>query len=157
MKKKYVGCIGLLTAAILACSGCGEKAQEQSKMDAPRGQMQEDENMVYGEVKSVDADRITIEVGNRKQPQQKGEDSSSMLELTGEEKEIAITEDTEIVRRSMGGRGNGGMSAVSISDIEEGDVIAVSEDEEEGTKIIVMSPDKEAGEDSQSSSEERSM
>ena len=92
---------------------------------------------VYGEVTAVSEDSITIKVGtmkqmekpddagapgdssnaqppaNMEQPGGDGQGTPSMLDLTDEEKEIKITDDTVIVRSSMGGmaggpQGNGG-------------------------------------------------
>ena len=165
---------------------------------------------VYGEVTAVSEDSITIKVGtmkqmekpddagapgdssnaqppaNMEQPGGDGQGTPSMLDLTDEEKEIKITDDTVIVRSSMGGmgggpQGNGGTppekpesssdssdssdnnnsqppempdnsgnggapdmqqetEEISLSDISEGDTVAITYDEDgNAAKITVIS------------------
>ena len=73
------------------------------------------ENEILGEVKSVEDGKITIAVGTRKEMGQTGEqpqggengEASSMLDLTGEEQEITVTDSTVITKQTMGG-GQGG-------------------------------------------------
>ena len=73
------------------------------------------ENEILGEVKSVEDGKITIAVGTRKEMGQPGEqpqggengEASSMLDLTGEEQEITVTDSTVITKQTMGG-GQGG-------------------------------------------------
>lgn len=108
---------------------------------------------VYGEVTAVSEDSITIKVGTMKQMEKPdGEGTPSMLDLTDEEKEIKITDDTVIVRSSRGGmaggpQGNGGApdmqqetEEISLSDISEGDTVAITYDEDgNAAKITVIS------------------
>ena len=80
------------------------------------------ENEILGEVKSVEDGKITIAVGTRKEMGQPGEqtqgeapdgngdgqgapdgETPSMLDLTGEEQEITVTDSTVITKQSMGG------------------------------------------------------
>ena len=80
------------------------------------------ENEILGEVKSVEDGKITIAVGTRKEMGQSGEqtqdeapdgngdgqgapdgETPSMLDLTGEEQEITVTDSTVITKQSMGG------------------------------------------------------
>ena len=84
------------------------------------------ENEVLGEVKSVEDGKITIAVGTRKEMGQPGEqpqggendeapdgngdgqgapdgEAPSMLDLTGEEQEITVTDSTVITKQTMGG------------------------------------------------------
>ena len=84
------------------------------------------ENEILGEVKSVEDGKITIAVGTRKEKGQPGEqpqggendeapdgngdgqgaldgEAPSMLDLTGEEQEITVTDSTVITKQSMGG------------------------------------------------------
>ena len=69
------------------------------------------ENEILGEVKSVEDGKITIAVGTRKEMGQPGEqpqggengEAPSMLDLTGEEQEITVTDSTVITKQSMGG------------------------------------------------------
>lgn len=113
---------------------------------------------------------------NMEQPGGDGQGTPSMLDLTDEEKEIKITDDTVIVRSSMGGmaggpQGNGGTppempgnnsdssndssdnsgnggapdmqqetEEISLSDISEGDTVAITYDEDgNAAKITVIS------------------
>lgn len=109
---------------------------------------------------------------NMEQPGGDGQGTPSMLDLTDEEKEIKITDDTVIVRSSMGGmaggpQGNGGTppekpessgdssdnsgnggapdmqqetEEISLSDISEGDTVAIIYDEDgNAAKITVIS------------------
>ena len=84
------------------------------------------ENEILGEVKSVEDGKITIAVGTRKEMGQSGEqpqggendeapdgngdgqgapdgEAPSMLDLTGEEQEITVTDSTVITKQTMGG------------------------------------------------------
>ena len=69
------------------------------------------ENEILGEVKSVEDGKITIAVGTRKEMGQPGEqpqggengEAPSMLDLTGEEQEITVTDSTVITKQTMGG------------------------------------------------------
>lgn len=85
-------------------------------------------------------------------PDGDGQGAPSMLDLTDEEKEIKITDDTVIVRSSRGGmaggpQGNGGTpdmqqetEEISLSDISEGDTVAITYDEDgNAAKITVIS------------------
>ena len=113
---------------------------------------------------------------NMEQPGGDGQGTPSMLDLTDEEKEIKIRDDTVIVRSSMGGmaggpQGNGGTppempgnnsdssndssdnsgnggapdmqqetEEISLSDISEGDTVAITYDEDgNAAKITVIS------------------
>ena len=89
---------------------------------------------------------------NIEKPDGDGQGAPSMLDLTDEEKEIKITDDTVIVRSSRGGmaggpQGNGGAPDMqqkteesSLSDISEGDTVAITYDEDgNAAKITVIS------------------
>ncbi|MGN0485449.1 MAG: hypothetical protein ACI4HI_18065 [Lachnospiraceae bacterium] len=179
MRKKHIVGTCMLVAALLTCSACGEKTTSQNKTVSEKPHMED--NRIYGEVKHVDADSITIAIGTREQPkEQEDASSSSFLDLTGEEKEITISEDTKIVRQTMGGRqmgerpdgeapkdmpsgerpdgeapkdmpsgerpddGNGKQmpeemeETIEVSDIAEGDVIAVSQESDGTTEKISL-------------------
>ena len=145
-----------------------------------------EENVVLGEVKSVSDTEITIAVGTMKEMGQpggngqgqpggdgqngeapekpdggNGGEAPSMLDLTGEEQTITITENTVITKQSggmqqgqPGGDGqNGGVpekpdgdgqdgeaEEISLSDIQEGDVVSITLDEDgNAASITVMS------------------
>ena len=106
-----------------------EDTAEASNEDAEKKNddtEQTKENEILGEVKSVEDGKITIAVGTRKEMGQPGEqpqggendeapdgngdgqgapdgEAPSMLDLTGEEQEITVTDSTVIMKQSMGG------------------------------------------------------
>lgn len=95
---------------------------------------------------------------NIEKPDGDGQGAPSMLDLTDEEKEIKITDDTVIVRSSRGGmaggpQGNGGAPDMqqkteesSLSDISEGDTVAITYDEDgNAAKITVISMEMGGG------------
>ena len=120
------------------------------------------ENEILGEVKSVEDGKITIAVGTRKEMGQPGEqpqgeengEAPSMLDLTGEEQEITVTDSTVITKQSMGGGqgapggeapekpdgeapdgqgapdGTGQTEEITLDDIKEGDVVAITLDDD---------------------------
>lgn len=89
---------------------------------------------------------------NMEKPDGDGQGAPSMLDLTDEEKEIKITDYTVIVRSSRGSlaggpQGNGGApdmqqetEEISLSDISEGDTVAITYGEDgNAAKITVIS------------------
>ena len=89
---------------------------------------------------------------NMEKPDVDGQGAPSMLDLTDEEKEIKITDYTVIVRSSRGSlaggpQGNGGApdmqqetEEISLSDISEGDTVAITYGEDgNAAKITVIS------------------
>lgn len=137
------------------------------------------ENEILGEVKSVEDGKITIAVGTRKEMGQPGEqpqgeengEAPSMLDLTGEEQEITVTDSTVITKQSMGGgQGAPGGEApekpdgeapdsngqapdsagqteeITLDDIKEGDVVAITlDDDGNAATITVQSMDMGGG------------
>lgn len=94
--------------------------------DTAEASDKEESNKILGEVKSVEDGKITIAVGTRKEMGQPGEqpqggengeapekpdgddakadgEKPSMLDLTGEEQEITVTDSTVITKQTMGG------------------------------------------------------
>ena len=94
--------------------------------DTAEASDKEESNEILGEVKSVEDGKITIAVGTRKEMGQPGEqpqggengeapekpdgddakadgEKPSMLDLTGEEQEITVTDSTVITKQTMGG------------------------------------------------------
>lgn len=114
MSRKYAAIILGMIAAVTSLSGCGTK-------DTGTESTKSASDAIYGEISEITDDSIVIQVGTmkernqekssgeRSEEEEKPEDGNppSMFTLTGEEKEIGITEDTEIKRQSMG-RGFGG-------------------------------------------------
>ena len=140
------------------------------------------ENEILGEVKSVEDGKITIAVGTRKEMGQPGEqtqgeapdgngdgqgapdgETPSMLDLTGEEQEITVTESTVITKQSMGGGqgapggeapekpdgevpdsngqapdGAGQTEEITLDDIKEGDVVAITLDDDGNAATITV-------------------
>ena len=103
-----------------------EDTSEASDEKADDSKEETNENEILGEVKSVEDGKITIAIGTRKEMGQPGEqpqggendeapdgngdgqgapdgEAPSMLDLTGEEQEITVTDSTVITKQSMGG------------------------------------------------------
>ena len=127
MKRKYAAVfagliLGAASAAGASATGFAQEAAQEDSQD-----IQEQDNVIFGEVTAVGDSTITIAEGNLKQGAQPGVggERPSMLELTGEELEIAITEDTEITRQTMGQPGEDDQEGetVSLEDIQEGDTV----------------------------------
>lgn len=150
----------------------------------------EDSNEILGEVKSVEDGKITIAVGTREEMGQPGEqpqgggdgeapekpdgEAPSVLDLTGEEQEITVTDSTVITKQSMGdGQGTPGGEApekpdgdngeapekpdgeasdgngqapdgtgqteeITLDDIKEGDVVAITLDDDGNAATITV-------------------
>ena len=146
MKRKFA--VILLSAALAATMlvGCGKSDRE------PEEKMfhgWEEEDAVYGEVSKTSEDLITIKVGTRKEMEQpkegsakkpeqnQAEEKPSMLDLTGEEQVIKVTEETVLKRQTMSGLpGNG--AAPQKPDGEPG----------EDSGAMPQKPDGEPGEGS---------
>lgn len=137
MKKKYIAVLfGVMFGITIlgGCSGADTAATENTSADAEasaEGNSEKDGSMmdadIYGEVNAVGDSSITVKVGTMKQMEQRDHSGSeeteeserpSMLELTGEEQEIMVTDDTVIVRMSMGGGPQGGGDGAMRSDGE---------------------------------------
>ena len=149
-----------------------EKAFDEKADDSKE---ETNENEILGEVKSVEDGKITIAVGTRKEMGQPGEqpqggengEAPSMLDLTGEEQEIAVTDSTVITKQSMGGGqgapdgeapekpdgdngeapdGTGQTEEITLDDIKEGDVVAITlNDNGNAATITVQSMDMGGG------------
>ncbi len=161
MKRKFA--VILLSAALAATMlvGCGKSDRE------PEEKMfhgWEEEDAVYGEVSKTSEDLITIKVGTRKEMEQpkegsakkpeqnQAEEKPSMLDLTGEEQVIKVTEETVLKRQTMSGLpGNG--AAPQKPDGEPGEdsgAMPQKPDGEpgEGSGAMPQKPDGEPGEGS---------
>ena len=162
-----------------------EDTAEASNEDAEKKNddtEQTKENEILGEVKSVEDGKITIAVGTRKEMGQPGEqtqgeapdgngdgqgapdgETPSMLDLTGEEQEITVTDSTVITKQSMGGGqgapggeapekpdgevpdsngqapdGAGQTEEITLDDIKEGDVVAITLDDDGNAATITV-------------------
>ena len=141
------------------------------------------ENEILGEVKSVEDGKITIAVGTRKEMGQPGEqpqggendeapdgngdgqgapdgEAPSMLDLTGEEQEITVTDSTVITKQSMGGgQGAPGGEALEkpdgeASDSENADSEAPEKPEGEAPDGNGQAPDGQGAPDGAGQTEE---
>ena len=189
-----------------------EDTAEASDEKADDSKEETKENEILGEVKSVEDGKITIAVGTRKEMGQPGEqpqggendeapdgngdgqgapdgEAPSMLDLTGEEQEITVTDSTVITKQSMGGGqgapggeapekpdgeasdsdntdseapkkpegeapdgngqapdGAGQTEEITLDDIKEGDVVAITlDDDGNAATITVQSMDMGGG------------
>ncbi len=156
MNKKFA--VVLLGAALgtALLIGCGKSGRESEKKMSHEW---EEKDTVYGEVSKAAEDLITIKVGTRKEMERPKEESSqkaaeskveekpSMLELTGEEQVIKLTEETVLKRQAMKGLpGNG--TAPQKPDGEQG------KDNGELPQKPDGEPPQEPGESQENSSED---
>ena len=136
----------------------------------------EESNEILGEVKSVEDGKITIAVGTRKEMGQPGEqpqgggdgeapekpdgdakdsedadgEAPSMLDLTGEEQEITVTDSTVITKQSMGGgQGTPGGEAPEKPDGDNGEASEKPDEDNAGDNTDAKSEDVENTDDSE--------
>ncbi|MBQ9156772.1 MAG: hypothetical protein IJ137_08325 [Eubacterium sp.] len=125
MTKKYLAITVAMVMSASLIAGCGASTTTTGSAESTTAAVvesqqsgdarQSEESVIYGQVSSVSDDSITIEVGTKKEmqgaPQEAPSDNSkqsdqgqppSMLDLTGEEKTITITENTAIEKTGMG-------------------------------------------------------
>lgn len=97
MKRKSLAVVLVMIIVLSMFNGCGKENSQTT-----------DNDTVYGEVSKIESDTITIKVGTQKEMEKSskgnGKSKPSMLELTGEEQEIKITDDTVIKKLQRGGR-----------------------------------------------------
>lgn len=226
MKKKYLAAILGVMIATTSVTACGatqtetkesaaessaDKNTEDSSADSTAGDTKTnadsedsdaEEDVTYGEVKSVEDGKLTIAVGTKKDmgsapekpdddksdskaSEKTGDDNSeipekpegnssgennagapdgmqgeelSMLDLTGDELTVTVTETTVITKESAGGRGgalrgnqgevpekpegnnNDGnkpeSETIELSDIQEGDIVAITTDDDRNALTI---------------------
>lgn len=139
MKKKYLAAILGVMMAATSVTACGaattetttnttessenketedttvESAESTDDSDSSADVDKEDsdeEDVTYGEVKSVEDGKITIAVGTMKEMGGNGGtpggdqgEAPSMLDLTGDEMTVTVTDDTVITKESAGGPG----------------------------------------------------
>lgn len=167
---------------------------EDTTEDTAEASDTEESNEILGEVKSVEDGKITIAVGTRKEMGQPGEqpqgggngEAPSMLDLTGEEQEITVTDSTVITKQTMGGGqgapggeapekpdgenagdnadseapekpdgeasdgqgapdGAGQTEEITLDDIKEGDVVAITLDDDGNAATITVQSMKMGG------------
>lgn len=109
MKTKNLTMMMILILLVSILTGCGDSKSSDDTSD---------ENVIYGKVSKIESDTLTIQVGTmnqrEKSSEQKnqkeevsGENQPDLIDLTGEEQEIKITDDTTISQQKFGG-GRGG-------------------------------------------------
>ena len=179
-------------ATVFAADSKTESTQDagDTTEDTAEASDTEESNEILGEVKSVEDGKITIAVGTRKEMDQHGEqpqgggdgeapekpdgEAPSVLDLTGEEQEITVTDSTVITKQSMGdGQGTPGGEApekpdgdngeapekpdgeasdgngqapdgtgqteeITLDDIKEGDVVAITLDDDGNAATITV-------------------
>ena len=127
-------------ATVFAADSKTESTQDagDTTEDTAEASDTEESNEILGEVKSVEDGKITIAVGTRKEMDQHGEqpqggengeapekpdgEAPSVLDLTGEEQEITVTDSTVITKQSMGdGQGTPGGEAPEKPDGDNGE------------------------------------
>lgn len=154
MKKRTVICLAGLLFLTMSAAGCGRDKDKPEDAVADIRAIAEDAE--YGEVSAIDGNIITIKKGTLKDE----EDMSSMLDLTGEETDLEVSESTVIKRMNMRGMRNGSKpegtppadmeeegraydeinEEISINDINEGDVVSVIyNDDGSAAEISIMS------------------
>ena len=149
-----------------------QDAQDTTE-DTAEASDKEESNEILGEVKSVEDGKITIAVGTRKEMGQPGEqpqggengeapegngdgqgapdgEAPSMLDLTGEEQEITVTDSTVITKQSMGGgQGAPGGEAPEKPDGDNGEAPEKPDGDNAGDNADVKSEDAENTDDSE--------
>lgn len=127
-------------ATVFAADSKTESTQDagDTTEDTAEASDTEESNEILGEVKSVEDGKITIAVGTREEMGQPGEqpqgggdgeapekpdgEAPSVLDLTGEEQEITVTDSTVITKQSMGdGQGTPGGEAPEKPDGDNGE------------------------------------
>lgn len=125
MKKRTVICLAGLLFLTMSAAGCGRDKDKPKDAVADIRAIAEDAE--YGEVSAIDGNIITIKKGTLKDE----EDMSSMLDLTGEETDLEVSESTVIKRMNMRGMRNGSKpEGTPPADMEKGEH---SSDKPEGT------------------------
>ena len=181
MKKKYIAVLMGLMMVASVFTGCGQNDNtgKDTTVEAVEG-MAPMEDGILGEVTAIGEESLTIALGTRKgggepgekpegeapegmpegeqgeMPQEGQGEKPSMLELTGEEQTIAITESTVITKMSMErpkgkapdaqGEENTekkempqqATETISVREISEGDTVMVVLDEDGNAATIMV-------------------
>ena len=176
MRYRWIaGIFGLMMSAYTL--GSTVSIAEESVMESTQ-----QETAICGKITEINDNTIILEIGERKQQEQTAPDAQnieegepSILELTGETKEITVSDTTEVTRQSMGqmGAGNnmeipekpeGGETAeppekpeeksisempaenLTVKDLQKGDEIEVIFDDEGNVQsIAILSMDMGGG------------
>lgn len=116
MRKYKAGAVIALSLVmgVSMLSGCGTGTSSSSSettteaaSSSKSSSTDNEENKVYGVVKSVSSDSVTIEVGTLNE-QSKPDDKQSMITTTGETKTITLTSSTKVSQEMPGNPPQGG-------------------------------------------------
>lgn len=171
MKNKYIVIFCVMILSLVFLFGCSASNNTTEQ--------------IYGEVTEISNDSITVEIGTMKEREkpedgekdfsEKGQGKApSMLELSGETKEISITKDTVIKRQSRGhapgengvmeedsdktdktdGENEQTQEEAAFEDISEGDTLQITLDSSgKASEIIILSSGMRGGQREESQSE----
>ena len=104
--------VSMLSGCGIGTSSSSSETTTEAASSSKSSSTDNEENKVYGIVKSVSSDSVTIEVGTLKE-QSKPDDKQSMITTTGEIKTITLTSSTKVSQEMPGnlpqggGQGNG--------------------------------------------------
>lgn len=185
MKRKILAVLLMITMVFFVLSGCSKDNESSSGAS--------DSDTIYGEVSAIDDGSITIKVGTMNMEKRDGEkpsegesmsemetpgegetpdmsnrEVSSIIELTGETKEIKFADSIVAREQKMGGFGRGGIGGfremptgedgsmperpsgeeqggfsqmatkIELSDVSVGDIVAITLDEDGNAKDILV-------------------
>lgn len=110
----WILCVALGIAALTGCGAYSTTETKEARKESGEG-MVFDESATFGQINKMDGNTITIELGTQKKFEKENQDNGnqpnekeqngerpSMIDLTGEEQEIYVTDSTTITRQSMG-------------------------------------------------------
>lgn len=164
MKYRQMVMILGMAVSIFSYTGCTQKedsTQVESTADEGENKAEQEEEILYGQVKEITEEKVSVQVGTQKEMEKPDEgeqpeegeqpDQMSFLELTEEEKDITITDETTIVK---GGWKPGNVDKDNIPEKgekpsgESGEGEAPPESEEGGEKLEGEAPpeNEEGGE-----------
>lgn len=194
MKSRCCAWILCVALGITVLTGCGASSTTETTEARKEsgGGMVFDESATFGQIKKMDGNTITIELGTQKKFEKENQDNGnqpnekeqngerpSMIDLTGEEQEIYVTDSTTITRQSMGkqrdNKDNANQpedenkpeetddkgqntfpegkqpeaEAITLNDISVGDIISVTLDDNNNAESITVISGGNRGEDNE--------
>lgn len=103
MKYRQMVMILGMAVSIFSYTGCTQKedsTQVESTADEGKNKAEQEEEILYGQVKEITEEKVSVQVGTQKEMEkpEEGEqpDQMSFLELTEEEKDITITDESTV-------------------------------------------------------------
>ena len=170
MKSKFCAwiiCVALGIAALTGCGASSTKETTEARKESG-GFPVLDESAILGQINKMDGNTISIEIGTQPNVHEQNGERPSMIDLTGEEQEIYVTDSTTITRQSLGkqrdnkdnadqsedenkpeevddnGRNNPSerqqpeSEAITMEDISVGEIISVTLDENNNADSITV-------------------